>query len=43
MIRADGFDYDGEVYALSWNESIYEDEPRIVSLVISHFMPVVGS
>lgn len=21
----------------------YEDEPRIVSLVISHFMPVVGS
>lgn len=70
MIRADGFDYDGEVYALSWNESVYikqlyreeagfrmvslnddypdkfipyEDEPRIVSLVISHFMPVVGS
>lgn len=21
----------------------YENEPRIVSLVISHFMPVVGS
>ncbi|RSI03783.1 LexA family transcriptional regulator [Streptococcus sanguinis] len=69
LIRATGFDYDGAVYALSWNESIYikrlyreengfrmvslnkkysdrfipfEDEPRIVGLVVGHFMPVIG-
>ena len=69
LIRANGFDYDGAVYALSWNDSVYikqlyreetgfrmvslnedypdkfipyEDEPRIVGLVVSHFMPVVG-
>lgn len=68
LIRANGFDYDGAVYALSWNDSVYikqlyreetgfrmvslnedypdkfipyEDEPRIVGLVVSHFMPVV--
>ena len=70
LIRASGFDYDGAVYALSWNDSVYikklyreengfkmvslndhypdkwipyEDNPRIVGLVISHFMPVVGA
>lgn len=69
LIRANGFDYDGAVYALSWNDSVYikklyreeegfrmvslndeysdkfipfEDEPRIVGLVVSHFLPVVG-
>ncbi|MBF1722983.1 XRE family transcriptional regulator [Streptococcus sp.] len=69
LIRTNGFDYDGAVYALSWNDSVYikqlyreetgfrmvslnedypdkfipyEDEPRIVGLVVSHFMPVVG-
>ena len=69
LIRATGFDYDGAVYALSWNESVYikrlyreengfrmvslnkkypdrfipfEDEPRIVGLVVGHFMPVIG-
>lgn len=69
LIRATGFDYDGAVYALSWNDSIYikklyreetgfrmvsinkshpdrfipyEDEPRIVGLVVGHFMPVEG-
>ncbi|EMG33440.1 XRE family transcriptional regulator [Streptococcus anginosus] len=70
LIRASGFDYDGAVYALSWNDSVYikklyreengfkmvslnddypdkwipyEDNPRIVGLVISHFIPVVGA
>ena len=70
LIRASGFDYDGAVYALSWNESVYikklyreengfrmvslnddyldrfipyEDEPRIVGLVVSHFMPIIRS
>lgn len=70
LIRASGFDYDGAVYALSWNDSIYikklyweengfrmvslndsypnkwipyEDNPRIVGLVVSHFMPVIGT
>lgn len=70
LIRASGFDYDGAVYALSWNESVYikklyreengfrmvslnddyldrfipyEDEPRIVGLVVSHFMPTIRS
>lgn len=69
LIRSNGFDYDGAVYALSWNDSIYikklyrdqdgfrmvslnkdyperfipyEDEPRIVGLVLGHFMPVEG-
>ncbi|HFU4070448.1 TPA: XRE family transcriptional regulator, partial [Streptococcus suis] len=69
LIRASGFDYDGAVYALSWNGSVYikklyrevdgfrmvslndnypdrfipyEDEPRIVGLVVGHFMPVEG-
>lgn len=69
LIRANGFDYDGAVYALSWNETVYikklyrekegfrmvslnkkypdqfipyEDELKIVGLVVSHFMPVVG-
>lgn len=69
LIRANGFDYDGAVYALSWNDSVYikrlyrekngfrmvslnhkypdrfilfEDEPRIVGLVVGHFMPVIG-
>ena len=69
LIRSNGFDYDGAVYALSWNDSIYikklyrdqdgfrmvslnkdyperfipyEDEPRIVGLVVGHFMPVEG-
>lgn len=69
LIRSSGFDYDGAVYALSWNDSVfikklyrekkgfrmvslnnkypdkfipYEDEPRIVGLVVSHFMPVAG-
>ena len=70
LIRASGFDYDGAVYTLSWNDSVYikklyreengfkmvslnddypdkwipyEDNPRIVGLVISHFIPVVGA
>ena len=70
LIRASGFDYDGAVYALSWNDSVYikklyreehgfrmaslndnypdkwipyEDNPRIVGLVVSHFMPVIGA
>lgn len=69
LIRSDGFDYDGAVYALSWNDSVYikklyrdedgfrmvslnkdypekfipyEDELRIVGLVVGHFMPVEG-
>lgn len=69
LIRSNGFDYDGAVYALSWNDSVYikklyrdkdgfrmvslnkdfpekfipyEDKPRIVGLVVGHFMPVVG-
>ena len=69
LIRSNGFDYDGAVYALSWNDSIYikklyrdqdgfrmvslnkdyperfipyEDEHRIVGLVVGHFMPVEG-
>ncbi|HEL2195962.1 TPA: helix-turn-helix transcriptional regulator [Streptococcus suis] len=69
LIRSNGFDYDGAVYALSWNDSVYikklyrdedgfrmvslnkdypekfipyEDEPRIVGLVVGHFMPVGG-
>lgn len=69
LIRSNGFDYDGAVYALSWNDSVYikklyreeygfkmvslnkdypekfipyEDEPRIVGLVVDHFMPVEG-
>lgn len=69
LLRATGFDYDGAIYALSWNDSIYikklyreengfrmvslnkeysdkfvpfEDNPRIVGLVVSHFMPVIG-
>ena len=69
LIRSNGFDYDGVVYALSWNDAIYikklyreddgfrmvslnkdypdkfipyEDEPRIVGLVVGHFMPVEG-
>lgn len=69
LIKANGFDYDGAVYALSWKDSLYikklyrendgfrmvslnndypekfipfEDEPKIVGLVVSHFMPVVG-
>lgn len=69
LIRSNGFDYDGAVYALSWNDSVYikklyreeggfrmvslnkdypekfipyEDEPRIVGLVVGHFMPVNG-
>lgn len=69
LIKANGFDYDGAVYALSWNDNLYikklycekegfrmvslndkyseqfipyEDNPRIVGIVISHFMPVVG-
>ncbi|MCW0977902.1 LexA family transcriptional regulator [Streptococcus anginosus] len=69
LIRSSGFDYDGAVYALSWNDSVfikklyrekegfrmvslnkdypekfipYEDEPRIVGLVVGHFMPVEG-
>lgn len=68
LIRSNGFDYDGAVYALSWNDSVYikklyrdedgfrmvslnkdypekfipyEDEPRIVGLVVSHFMPIL--
>ncbi|HEM6115834.1 TPA: helix-turn-helix transcriptional regulator [Streptococcus suis] len=67
LIRSNGFDYDGAVYALSWKDSVYikklyrvedgfrmvslnkdypdkfipyEDEPRIVGLVVGHFMPV---
>ena len=70
LIRASGFDYDGAVYALSWNDSVYikklyreengyrmvslnnsypdkwipyDDNPRIVGLVVSHFMPVIGA
>ena len=70
LIRASGFDYDGAVYALSWNDSVYikklyreenglrmvslndnypdkwipyEDNPRIVGLVVSHFMPIIGA
>ncbi|HEM5090524.1 TPA: helix-turn-helix transcriptional regulator [Streptococcus suis] len=69
LIRSNGFDYDGAVYALSWNGSVYikklyrdedgfrmvslnkdypekfipyEDEPKIVGLVVGHFMPVEG-
>lgn len=69
LIRSTGFDYDGAVYALNWNGSLYikklyreedgfrmvslnedytekfipyEDEPRIVGLVVGHFMPVIG-
>ncbi|MBF7094755.1 helix-turn-helix domain-containing protein [Streptococcus sp. HF-1907] len=69
LIKANGFDYDGAVYALSWNDSVYikklyrekngfrmvslnhdypdrfipyEDQPQIVGLVVSHFMPVIG-
>ena len=69
LIRSNGFDYDGAVYALSWNDAVYikklyreddgfrmvslnkdypdkfipyEDEPRIVGLVVGHFMPVEG-
>ncbi|WP_449461297.1 XRE family transcriptional regulator [Streptococcus suis] len=69
LIRSNGFDYDGAVYALSWNDSVYikklyrdedgfrmvslnknypekfipyEDEPRIVGLVVGHFVPVEG-
>lgn len=69
LIRSNGFDYDGAVYALSWNDAIYikklyreddgfrmlslnkgypdkfipyEDDPRIVGLVVGHFMPVEG-
>ncbi|HFI0638075.1 TPA: XRE family transcriptional regulator [Streptococcus suis] len=69
LIRSNGFDYDGAVYALTWNDSVYikklyrdedgfrmvslnkdypekfipyEDEPRIVGLVVGHFMPVEG-
>ncbi|HEM3905055.1 TPA: helix-turn-helix domain-containing protein [Streptococcus suis] len=69
LIRSNGFDYDGAVYALSWKDSVYikklyrdeggfrmvslnkdypekfipyEDEPRIVGLVVGHFMPVEG-
>ncbi|WP_271000236.1 XRE family transcriptional regulator [Streptococcus agalactiae] len=69
LIRSNGFNYDGAVYALSWNDSVYikklyrdedgfrmvslnkdypekfipyEDEPRIVGLVVGHFMPVEG-
>ncbi|HEM4391814.1 TPA: helix-turn-helix transcriptional regulator [Streptococcus suis] len=69
LIRSIGFDYDGAVYALNWNGSLYikklyreedgfrmvslnedytekfipyEDEPRIVGLVVGHFMPVIG-
>lgn len=69
LIRSNGFDYDGAVYALSWKDSIYikklyrdedgfrmvslnkdypekfipyEDEPRIVGLVVGHFMPFEG-
>lgn len=69
LIRSNGFDYDGAVYALSWNDSVYikklyrdedgfrmvslnkdypekfipyEDEPRIVGLVVGHFTPVEG-
>lgn len=68
LIKANGFDYDGAVYALSWNDTLYikklyrekegfrmvslnkefpdqfipyEDEPKIVGLVVSHFMPVI--
>ncbi|MBJ8326217.1 XRE family transcriptional regulator [Streptococcus pacificus] len=68
LIKANGFDYDGAVYALSWNDTLYikklyrekegfrmvslnkdypdqlipyEDAPKIVGLVVSHFMPVV--
>lgn len=70
LIRASGFDYDGTIYTLSWNDSVYikklyweenvfrmvslndsypnklipyEDNPRIVGLVASHFMPVIGA
>ncbi|HEM5489889.1 TPA: helix-turn-helix transcriptional regulator [Streptococcus suis] len=69
LIRSNGFDYNGAVYALSWNDSVYikklyreedgfrmvslnkdypekfipyEDEPKIVGLVVGHFMPVEG-
>ncbi|HEO6695453.1 TPA: helix-turn-helix transcriptional regulator [Streptococcus agalactiae] len=69
LIRANGFDYDGAVYALSWNDNVYikklyreetgfrmvslnplhkerfipyEDNPQIVGVVVSHFMPVIG-
>lgn len=69
LIRSNGFDYDGAVYALSWKDSVYikklyrdedgfrmvslnknypekfipyEDEPKIVGLVVGHFMPVEG-
>ncbi|HEM2825818.1 TPA: helix-turn-helix transcriptional regulator [Streptococcus suis] len=69
LIRETGFDYDGAVYALVWNDQTYikklykvedgfrmvslnkdypekfipfEDEPRIVGLVVGHFMPVEG-
>ncbi|HFR3272238.1 TPA: helix-turn-helix transcriptional regulator [Streptococcus suis] len=69
LIRSTGFDYDGAVYALNWNGSLYikklyreedgfrmvslnedytekfipyEDEPRIIGLVVGHFMPVIG-
>lgn len=69
LIRSNGFDYDGVVYALSCNDAVYikklyreddgfrmvslnkdypdkfipyEDEPRIVGLVVGHFMPVEG-
>lgn len=69
LIRSNDFDYDGVVYALSWNDAVYikklyreddgfrmvslnkdypdkfipyEDEPRIVGLVVGHFMPVEG-
>lgn len=69
LIRSNGFDYDGAVYALSWNDSVYikklyrdedgfrmvslnkdypekfipyEEEPRIVGLVVGHFKPVEG-
>ena len=69
LIRSNGFDYDGVVYALSWNDAVYikklyreddgfrmvslnkdypdkfipyEDEPRIVGLVVGYFMPVEG-
>lgn len=69
LIRETGFDYDGAVYALVWNDQTYikklykvedgfrmvslnkdypekfipyEDDPRIVGLVVGHFMPVEG-
>lgn len=67
LIKKTGFDYDGAVYAVVWNEKTYikrvykeknhlrleslnkkysdkyapyEEEPRVIGLVVGHFMPM---